>query len=212
MINLLRSRFIGLRGCGQHRFKDAHESGAAAEIACKPFANLRHAGVWIALDKLRGSHQHSRRADAALRAAAIEERLLNRMKLAICCQAFNCLNIGALVLQHRHQATVYQLAVHAYRAGAALAFAATFLGSGKMQVFSQHIEQALHRRRLDFTALTVDGEMDGRPGRAHRLACSSTCWWGARPGNRFSGSSGIAWKLMPVASLIAFTIAGAGPS
>ena len=41
------------------------------------------AGCGLCSSKLRRGHQHARRADAALRAAAVEKRLLQRMQLAI---------------------------------------------------------------------------------------------------------------------------------
>jgi hypothetical protein len=68
----------------------------------------------ITLDQLHRCHQHAGRANAALRAAAIEKRLLYRMQLAVRCEPFNSLNLGALRLPHGHKATVDQLAVHAH--------------------------------------------------------------------------------------------------
>ena len=79
----------------------------------------------------------------------LEKRLLQRMQLAVQREAFDCLNVRALGLQHRNEATVHELAIHAHGAGAALAFAASLLGPGQMQIFAQHIEQALHGRRID---------------------------------------------------------------
>ena len=79
-------------------------------------------------------------------------------------KAFHGLDVGALGLQNRHQATVDELAIHADRAGAALAFAAAFLGSGQVQIFAQHVEQALHRRHLHGARFAIDGEVNRGPG------------------------------------------------
>ncbi len=70
------------------------------------------------------------------------------MQFAFERQPFDGLNLGAFGLQHGHKATVHQLAIHAHRAGAALALATTFLGAGQMQIFAQHVEQPLHGRHL----------------------------------------------------------------
>jgi hypothetical protein len=58
------------------------------------------------------------------------------MQRAIKSQAFDGLDVGAFNLQHRNQATVHKLAVHANGTRAALAFATAFLGSGQMEIFA----------------------------------------------------------------------------
>ena len=86
----------------------------------------------------------------------------NRCSVPLVRQPFNRLNLSSLGLQHRHQAAVHQLAVHAHRARAAFAFAASFLGSRQVQVFTQHIKQALERRRLHGARFAVQVELDCR--------------------------------------------------
>ena len=140
-------------GGGNYRFEDADESGAAAEIAGEAFANLRHGRVRVAFEQMRRGHQHARRTDAALRASAGKERLLQRVHFAVARQAFDGFDARAFSLQYGHEATVHQFAVHAHRARAAFAFAAAFLGSGQVQVFAQHVEQALHGRRRELRVL-----------------------------------------------------------
>ena len=48
-----------------------------------------------------------------------------------------------------HQARVHRHAVDQHRAGAALPFAAAFLGAGQPAVLAQHVEQPRHRMRVD---------------------------------------------------------------
>ena len=68
--------------------EDADEAGAAAEISGQPFANLgRSWDADCAASRLCRGHQHARRADAALRAAALEKSLLQRMQLAVAAPA-----------------------------------------------------------------------------------------------------------------------------
>ena len=158
-------------------------------LPASAFANLRLAGMRAVREKLRRGHQHARRADAALRAAVMQKRLLQRMKLSFERQSFHSLNLGALGLQHGHKATVHQFAVHAHRAGAALAFAAAFLGPGQMQVLAQHVEQPLHGRNVHRAAFAIHCEADRRPAcvrrglsvGAHGKAGSSTGWLAASP-------------------------------
>jgi hypothetical protein len=50
--------------------------------------------------------------------------------------------------------------VHQDGAGAALAFAAAFLGAGEVEVLAEDVEQALHRRGVDGAGFVVDGEND----------------------------------------------------
>src|ERR1700733_6412591 len=86
-----------------------------------------------------------------------------------------------------------------------------------MQIIAQHVEQALHRRGIDDSALAVHIKPDRGPSfaqycwfaLAHRAAISS---FAASPAKRSSGRRGIALNATPVASRMAFRIAGAGPS
>ena len=99
---------------------------------------------------------------------------MQRMQFTIRCKPFDRLYAGAICLQYRHQATVDQLTIHAHRTGAAFTFAAALLGSGKMQVFAQHVEQPLYRRRLNGAAFAIDSEANGGPTITHTGAVSST--------------------------------------
>jgi Holliday junction resolvasome RuvABC ATP-dependent DNA helicase subunit len=54
------------------------------------------------------------------------------MQRTIKSQALDSLNVGSFGLQNRNQAAVHKLAIQADGARAALAFAASFLGSSQM--------------------------------------------------------------------------------
>src|ERR1700722_510629 len=157
-------------------------------------------------------HQHARRADAALRAATMQKRLLQRMQFTVTSQAFNGFNLRALGLKHRNKAAVHQLAVHANRTGPAFAFATAFLRAGEMQVFAQDVEEPLHRRRMHLSLFSVDDHFNSGPMDAHTAAASSTGVRFASFSNKSSGNRGIELNEMPMASRIALRIAGAGPS
>jgi hypothetical protein len=66
----------------------------------------------------------------------LEKRFLQRMQFSAESEAFHCLNIRAIGLQHRNEATVHELAIHAHRTGAALALAAALLGPGQLQILT----------------------------------------------------------------------------
>ncbi len=62
-------------------------------------------------------------------------------------------------LRERHEARIHRHAIDQHRAGAALAFAAAFLGAGQATRLAQHVEQARQRRRVDANTLSVQREL-----------------------------------------------------
>jgi len=76
------------------------------------------------------------------------------------CDAFDCLNLATLDLRDRHQTTVHDAAIDQYRARAALAFAAAFLGSSQSQLLAQNVEQALHRISLQLPRFGINRAVD----------------------------------------------------
>src|SRR5207249_2173527 len=63
-----------------NRLDDLVVAGAPAEIAEHPLADLGVARVRVRIEQRLGRHDLARRADAALKAARIDERLLDRMQ------------------------------------------------------------------------------------------------------------------------------------
>jgi hypothetical protein len=81
-------------------------------------------------------HNHSRSAEAALRAAVIYKCSLHRMQLSICYEALDGGNPSAIRLTDRNKAAIHQHAVEEHCARSTLAFSATFLYAGQFQVVS----------------------------------------------------------------------------
>src|SRR5437773_11732121 len=64
-----------------HRLKNFRVPGAAAKISRQTIANLSFVWTRIFLQQVHRRQNHSWRADAALRAAAFNERLLHGVQL-----------------------------------------------------------------------------------------------------------------------------------
>ena len=73
----------------RHGFKNLAVAGAAAEISGEPFANLIHRGIGLSVQQVHRCENHPRRADAALRSAALQKSLLQRVQLFALRQSFN---------------------------------------------------------------------------------------------------------------------------
>ena len=130
-----------------HRIDDLAVAGAAAEHAAQRILDLGAARrVTVGQHVLR-RHQHAGRADAALRRAMIEKRLLQRRERAVGVgQALDRLDRPAVHLAHRHQAGADLPAVEQHGAGAAVAGIAADLGAGEAEVVAQRGGQARDRR------------------------------------------------------------------
>src|SRR5207237_9663326 len=183
-------------GCSElDRFDDLDVPRAAAEVAGDGLAHVFvRRGQAGDEEPVRGD-DHPRRADAALRPAAIEEALLHRRQLAASGDAFHCQHRRALDLADGDETGIDQLAVDQHRAGAALALAAAFFRAGEAEIFAQDVEQTFQRRRLETARDPVDGEFHDSTARMTRSG--------------LNGRSGIS---LPVACNTAPTTAGAGPS
>ena len=104
-----------------------------------------------------GCDYHPGRADATLRAAAFDERLLHRVQLSSTNRnCFDRLERAAFDLRYRHETTVHQLPVDQNAARAAFAFATTFFGSGEIQLLAQYVEQTLHGKGFEHSPLAVN--------------------------------------------------------
>jgi hypothetical protein len=130
-------------------------AGAAAQVAGERLLNRRNARTPRDVER---RHDHAWRADAALRTAFRRERILQRMELAVLAQAFDRQHVSAVEMRGGNQARVDGDPIDQHRARAAFPFAATFLGTGQVQILAQDIERALHRVHVQ------------PPGRAVHLA------------------------------------------
>ena len=113
------------------------------------------------LKQVYGRDDHSRCADAALRATMFDDRLLNCVQLSFAGRdAFDGFDVATLHLSDGHEATVHDLAVDNHRAGAAFAFAASFFCPGQAKLLAQNIQQALHRIRVKLSPCAVNYAID----------------------------------------------------
>ena len=85
---------------GADRLDDVVVAGAAADIALELLADrVLVEVVALAIDDVDRRHDHARRAEAALQAVMLAERLLHRMQLAALRQALDRRDIGALACE-----------------------------------------------------------------------------------------------------------------
>ena len=69
--------------CVLDSFYDVLVAGAATQVSFEAVTNLFLRGMRIALDQLRGGHNHSGRAVAALQAVTLPETFLHGMQVAV---------------------------------------------------------------------------------------------------------------------------------
>ena len=108
-----------------------------------------------------GVHDHAGRAVAALEAAVVDERLLERMQLAVAGEALDRRDVLALDVLQRGLARSDGLAVDDHRAGAADPGAAAVLRSGELEVGAQHPEERAVLVGVEGHRPSVQPESDG---------------------------------------------------
>ena len=204
----------GLRGRGKHRFEDAHEACAAAEIAGQAFANFGHA--WDADCSRAIAPRPS--ACPACRCRTARRRIARNA----CCSGCSLPFVPAL---RRSES----IAPSACSTGTRQLFTSSPFMRTEQEPHSPSPQPSLvpvrcrssrstSSRRFMGGACTVRcspftvKSNRGPVMRSYGCRLLRNRWRAASSANRSSGSSGIEWKLTPVASLIAFRIAGAGPS
>ena len=83
-------------------FDDVVVAGAAADVAFELVADRRLVEVVaLAVDHVDGGHDHAGRAEAALQAVIVLERLLHRMQLAALREAFDGRDLRAVAGRRR---------------------------------------------------------------------------------------------------------------
>src|SRR5438445_7657011 len=134
-----------------HRGDDVLVTGAAAHRPLDPMPHLRLARVWIAIDQIVGGHDHAGRAEAALQAVLVPERLLHRMQLPVRGQTLDRDHGRAVGLNGEDRARLDSLAIDEDRARAALAGVAADVGTGEAEVVAEKVND--EEARLDFRLL-----------------------------------------------------------
>ena len=141
-------------------FEDFVIASAATKIARHPFLDFVFARFRVLVEQRLGRDDLTRRADAALKTAVLDEGLLQRMELAVPREPFDGLDALAGAAGSQGQARAHQAPVDDDAAGAADADAAAFLGSGQAQVVAQNLQQQAVGLDLDLMFLAVDPQGD----------------------------------------------------
>src|SRR5262245_6386288 len=143
-----------------HCFDDVLIAGAATQITFQAMSYLLSTWIRIAIQDLRGSHNHPRRAVAALQAVMFPEALLDRVQIAAHRHAFNGGDVCAVSLDGKHRTGLNRLSVENNRARAADRSLAADVRAGQ----PQHISDVMYQQqaRLNFVSMsdTVDGDAD----------------------------------------------------
>src|SRR5512142_1242888 len=147
---LLRRRLHGL--------DDVLVAGAPAEVARHPVADLLLARVRVLLQQTVRARDHSRRAEAALQAVILVERLLQRVQLAALREALDRQDVGTFALHGEHRARLDRHAVQIDRARAAVRRLAADVWSGVLELLAQRMNQKLARLDDDVDLLAVQLE------------------------------------------------------
>src|SRR5712691_1366690 len=141
---------------------DALVAGAAAQIARDGDAHLLLGRIGIVAQELEQSREHAGRAEAALQAVIVAERLLQRMQLLVARRdALDGEDVVAVRLHREHQAGARRIAVEQDGAGAAHAVLAAEMGAGQAEIVADEIRQRDADLDLLLVPLAVDGQRDG---------------------------------------------------
>src|ERR1700722_12860359 len=97
---------------------------------------------------MNGCQNHSGSADAALGAAGVKKRLLQKLQAAVRGETLDRNNLCAIRLKHRYEAAIHEHPVDQNRAGATFAFTTAFLRSRQSKLVAKNIQETLHRVRM----------------------------------------------------------------
>src|SRR5229473_322897 len=158
-LSLLRRHLLGgvLNG-----LDDIVVARAAAEIAVELVPDLFLRRLGIALEELRGRHDHARRAEAALQPVLLPEGVLDRVQLAVLGHAFDRGDLRAVGLDGQHGAGLHGLAVQMDDAGPALARVAAHVRAGEPGQLADEV----HEEEPGLDVMRVSDAIDGH-GRFH---------------------------------------------
>src|SRR6476646_1517873 len=150
------------------RLDDVHVASATTEIAADALPDLGFVGVGVLAEQPSRLHDHPRRAEAALKAVLIPERLLERVERRLAGHPLDRLELATIRLDREHRARLRARAIDVDGAGAAVARVASDVGAGQAEVVAQEVDEEEARLDICLVRLAVDGDRDV-PGR-HRSA------------------------------------------
>ncbi len=113
---------------------------APAQRAVHALANLRVGGIGRLVEQRLGGEDLPVLAEPALRHLFVDPRLLQRMELAVLCQALERRDLGARDLRDRPDATSHRFTADQHGARAALAEPAAEARARKVEVVPKDIE------------------------------------------------------------------------
>ena len=150
-----------LVGRGEHRADDVVVAGAAAEVAFKALPHLLLGRVRVLRQQAGRCHHHAGRAEAALQAVVLAERLLDDAHRAVVGdEALGGGHRAAVGLDGEHRAGLDRLAVEQHRAGTAGRGVAADVRGAQVEGLPQVVDE--QQPRLDLVAAgdSVDRELD----------------------------------------------------
>src|SRR5512135_2390708 len=141
-----------------HRGDDVLVAGAAAEIPLEPVPDLRVGRLRVRREEVARRQDHARRAEAALEAVLLAERLLHGVELPVRREALDRRDLRAVGLDREHRAGLDGLAVEEHGARSALARVAADVGPGQAQRLPEVVDEEQPRLDLVAAAGAVDGD------------------------------------------------------
>src|SRR6478752_1455675 len=146
------------RGGLADRGDDVLVARAAAVVALERVADLAVGRLGVPGEEVGRDHDHARRAEAALEAVLLPERLLQRMEAVAGGEALDRRDAAAVRLDREHRAALHGVAVDVDGAGAALARVAADVGAGELEVLPNELDEEASGLDVRLPSLTVDRE------------------------------------------------------
>jgi hypothetical protein len=132
-------RRLSHRGDG---IDDPLVAGATADVARHLLPDGLPAGCGVGVEQMQGAHEHARRAEAALQAVVLDERLLQRVQFPVLAlEPLDRGDGGAVGLHPEHQARPRGLPVDEHGAGTADPVLAPEMGTGEPAVLPQGVRE-----------------------------------------------------------------------
>ena len=160
-----------LFGCFEYGADDFVVAGTATEIAGQVEAYLFLGRMRIAVEQRFGSYNETGRADAALQGGTFEKALLQWVQLFTLGNSFDRCDLGTFGFGGEHEATIHRHIFEHDCTRAAIAIAATFLGSDQSEFIAQDFEQCLSSFTKKLDRLPIDRGSDLQFARHVRLPC-----------------------------------------
>ena len=154
-----RRGLLHLDGGATDGLDDVHVSRAATDVPRESPANLFFRWIGIVGEQREAAEHHPRRAEPALQAVLLFERLLDRMQLA-CADRLHRRQLPPIGLDRQHRAGLDRHAVEQNRAGAAMARITTDMGTGQAQPLPDEMDEQQPRLDLGTNLFAVDRRGD----------------------------------------------------